>query len=184
MGEKWPKIDHIPPHFYFGAHIPPQFWALGVASPQISVYRFLVPGVVASHPRNWVLPGVIRQTVGGGCDLLGVEHTVGWGGSARGAASSHWWFRVRTTARRWRGRFLGRGPRRHCLIPQVGCSTVYFWSKGADIWLPGIYFASLPRSQARNHRAGAHFLSYYPWWQWMETLCMRKNLAAQCVLDG
>ena len=106
--------------------------------------------------------GLYDTTVGGRCDLLGVEHTVGWGGSARGAASSHWWFRVRTTARRWRGRFLGRGPRRHCLIPQVGCSTVYFWSKGADIWLPGIYFSSLPRSRTRNHRTRIHFLSYSP----------------------
>ena len=53
-----------------------------------------------------------------------------------------------------------------------------------DICPSDIYFSSLPRSKAKNHRAGAHFPSYYPWWQWMETLCMRKNLAAQCVLDG
>ena len=34
MGEKWPKNDHIPPHFYFGAHIPPPalFGALSVVS--------------------------------------------------------------------------------------------------------------------------------------------------------
>ena len=58
MGEKWPKIGHIPPHFYFGAHIPPHFsgsrWARGVVSSQFSVYRLLfrasvllrAPGIV------------------------------------------------------------------------------------------------------------------------------------------
>ena len=43
MGEKWPKIDHIPPHFYFWAHILSHFWAPGVVSPQVSVYWILVP---------------------------------------------------------------------------------------------------------------------------------------------
>ncbi|ACR18559.1 hypothetical protein ckrop_1839 [Corynebacterium kroppenstedtii DSM 44385] len=52
MSEKWPKIDHIPPHFYFGAHIPPHFSAPGVDCPQFSVYRLFLPCVGASRQNS------------------------------------------------------------------------------------------------------------------------------------
>ncbi|KXB51672.1 hypothetical protein HMPREF1861_00093 [Corynebacterium kroppenstedtii] len=74
MGEKWPKIDHIPPHFCFGARIPLHFWALDVVSPQFSVYRFLLLCVSVSRPRNWVPPGC--YTTERGVDTFWIGYAV------------------------------------------------------------------------------------------------------------
>ena len=61
MAENWP---YTPALLFLGAY-PPHFSgstrAPGIACPQFSAYRLLVPCVGASRPRNWVLPGVIRQ---------------------------------------------------------------------------------------------------------------------------
>ena len=51
MGEKWPKMDHIPPTFILGRIFPRTFGAPGLVSPQFSGYRLLHPRVGTSHPR-------------------------------------------------------------------------------------------------------------------------------------
>ena len=53
MGEKWPKIDHIPPHFYFGAHIPPHFSGSRCSFP--TVFRLPAP---FSARRCFGAPGI------------------------------------------------------------------------------------------------------------------------------
>ena len=58
MVRKWPKIDHIPPHFYSG-RISPQFRAPGVASLQFAGSGCpALPGVVAIAHRT-----TVRRTV-------------------------------------------------------------------------------------------------------------------------
>ena len=61
MGEKWPKIDHIAPHFCFGTRIPHALLGSRCSFP--SVFRVPVPSSVRRRfePRNWVLPGGVRQ---------------------------------------------------------------------------------------------------------------------------
>ena len=48
MGEKWPKIDHIPPQLYFEDAYPPHLGALGAASHSFPSTGSLVPRVGAA----------------------------------------------------------------------------------------------------------------------------------------
>ena len=143
MVKKWAKIDHIPPHFYFGRIFPRTFRGCRCSFLQFSVYRLRLPRVGASRPGIGFFQGLYDTTVGGGYGLLRAEHAVGWGG-------------VRPDARPAVAGGFACGP-----LPGDDAVDSSAWDH-ADICLPGIYFPCLPRSRARKHRARTQLPSYHP----------------------